>query len=60
MTLNIGDKYSIKRIITEEEVLLFSEVSGDKNPLHLDEEYAKKTRFKGRMCFQELDKWVNQ
>lgn len=50
MTLNIGDKYSIKRIITEEEVLLFSEVSGDKNPLHLDEEYAKKTRFKGRIC----------
>ena len=50
MTLNIGDKYSIKRIINEEEVLLFSEVSGDKNPLHLDEEYAKKTRFNGRIC----------
>lgn len=50
MTLNIGNKYSIKRIISEEEVLLFSEVSGDKNPLHLDEEYAKKTRFNGRIC----------
>lgn len=50
MILNIGDKFCIKRIISDEEVVLFSEVSGDKNPLHLDEEYAKKTRFNGRIC----------
>jgi len=35
--------------ITEEMVLKFSELSGDKNPIHLDEEYSKKTEFGARI-----------
>jgi len=45
----IGDKASITKKITNEMIMLFSEISDDKNPLHLDEEYAKTTIFKGRI-----------
>ncbi|MCB2293976.1 MaoC family dehydratase [Clostridium algoriphilum] len=45
----VGDKASITKKITTEMVIQFSEISEDKNPLHLDEEFAKTTRFKGRI-----------
>lgn len=38
--------YNEKIKITQEMVNSFSEVSGDKNPIHLDEEYCKTTIFK--------------
>lgn len=44
--INIGDKAIAKRSWEEKEVQLFSELSGDINPIHLDAEYAKKTIFK--------------
>lgn len=47
--ISIGSKASISKTITEEDVRLFSTITGDYNPLHLDEEYAKKTIFKGRV-----------
>jgi len=34
---------------TQDEVNGFAEVTGDKNPIHLDEEYAAKTMFKKRI-----------
>ncbi len=37
-------------LITEENIKLFAEVTGDKNPIHIDEEYAKGTIFKERIC----------
>jgi len=36
--------------ISDEIVKKFAEVSGDKNPLHLDEQYARNTIFKGRIA----------
>ena len=36
--------------ITEQLISDFATVTGDKNPLHLDEAYASKTRFKGRIA----------
>jgi 3-hydroxybutyryl-CoA dehydratase len=36
--------------ITEERVQRFAELSGDINPLHMDEAYASKTAFKGRIA----------
>lgn len=47
--LNVGDKVSLVRAFTEEDVQLFAKVSGDTNPAHLDQEYAKGTMFKDRI-----------
>ena len=48
--MSLGMSSNFKRIVTEEHINLFSEVSGDKNPLHLDEDFAKKTIFEGRIA----------
>lgn len=47
--INIGDKASYSRTVTEADVLLFGGVSGDLNPAHFNEEYSKNTIFKGRI-----------
>lgn len=44
-TLKIGDSYSTKRLLTAEDVRTFADLTGDDNPIHIDEEYAKSTRF---------------
>jgi 3-hydroxybutyryl-CoA dehydratase len=41
----IGDTATFSKTITDADVLLFAAVSGDNYPLHVDEEYAKTTRF---------------
>lgn len=46
----IGDKIIFTEKITDEMVRKFAEVSGDKNPMHLDDEYASKTRFGKRIA----------
>ncbi len=48
--LQPGMSASFSKTITEADILLFSGVSGDINPAHLDEEYAKNTMFKGRIA----------
>ena len=48
--VNIGDKASVTRQITESDVFRFAEVSGDRNPIHLDPEYARQTIFKERIA----------
>ena len=40
---------SIKKLISEKMVQNYAEVSGDFNPIHLDENYAKKTDFKNKI-----------
>ena len=40
---------SIKKLISEKMVQDYAEVSGDFNPIHLDEDYAKKTEFKNKI-----------
>lgn len=44
--LQVGDTYSEIFSYTQEQVIRFAELSGDKNPLHLDAEYAATTMFK--------------
>jgi 3-hydroxybutyryl-CoA dehydratase len=41
----VGDTATFSKTITDADVLLFAAVSGDNYPLHVDEEYAKTTRF---------------
>lgn len=47
--LNIGDNYKKEIMVTDKAVEYFAKASGDKNPIHLDEEYASKTVFKQRV-----------
>lgn len=48
--LQIGQKASFTKTITETDVYLFAGISGDINPAHLNEEYAKNTFFKTRIA----------
>lgn len=48
--LEVGFKASRKIQITDKMVMQFAEMSGDTNPIHLDEEFAKTTRFKRRIA----------
>ena len=50
MDLNIGDTFSTSREVTDEIIRKFADVSGDYNPIHLDEEFAAKTRFGKRIA----------
>src|SRR3982750_1176517 len=50
MDLKIGDSFSTTRLVTDELIRRFAEVSGDYNPIHLDEEFAKTTRFGRRIA----------
>lgn len=47
--LHTGDTASITKLFSEADVLGYAAVSGDSNPVHLDEEYAKTTLFKTRI-----------
>ena len=46
----IGTKKKFNVTISEEMVNDFAKLSGDNNPLHMDENYAKSNNFKGRVC----------
>ena len=48
--LRIGDSAQISKVITEEMIKDFAKASGDFNPVHLDQAYAEKTMFKGRIA----------
>ncbi len=50
MKLKIGDKFTTNRTVTDALIRAFAEVSGDFNPIHLDEEFAKTTRFRQRIA----------
>jgi len=48
--LKIGDSAQIVKTITEGDIELFARATGDFNPVHLDQGYAEKTVFKGRIA----------
>ena len=54
MNLNVGDTASITRTITDADIRAFAELSGDRNPVHLDEAFANKTRFGRRIAYGML------
>ena len=48
--LTIGQSASYERTVSADDIQKFGEVSGDFNPLHFDDEYAKGTIFRGRIA----------
>ena len=48
--LQIGDRAETEYTVTEEDLRKFAEISGDWNPLHFDEVYAKKSIFRQRIA----------
>lgn len=50
MDIKIGDRFETVREVTDGLIRAFAEVSGDHNPIHLDEEFAAKTRFGRRIA----------
>ncbi len=50
MPFTVGSKALFSKQISERDVETFAEISGDKNPLHLDEQFAKGTRFGARIA----------
>jgi 3-hydroxybutyryl-CoA dehydratase len=50
MRIKVGDTASITRKIKDEDIRAFSDVTGDHNPVHLDESFAGGTRFGKRIA----------
>ena len=46
----VGQSAEMTKIITEEDVFLFARITGDRNPVHISEEFAAKTRFGERIA----------
>ena len=49
MTFKVGDSAEITKTIEQADVDAFARVTGDHNPVHVDEEFAKTTRFGKRI-----------
>ncbi|RLD05957.1 MAG: enoyl-CoA hydratase [Chloroflexi bacterium] len=47
--IKIGDSASLTKSFSDTDVRSFAEISGDKNPLHLDDDYAAQTQFERRL-----------
>jgi len=48
--LKVGDSAQISKTITETDINDFAKVTGDFNPVHVDQAYAEKTIFKARIA----------
>jgi|TARA_R110000868_G_scaffold225999_3_gene478351 3-hydroxybutyryl-CoA dehydratase len=52
--MRIGQSAEAARVVEEADLELFAKVSGDYNPVHMDEEYARSTPFRGRIVHGAL------
>jgi len=48
--IETGKIFEFKRLLTSQDVSDFSKLTGDENPLHLDEKCARNTKFGNRIC----------
>ncbi len=48
--LKVGDAEEFSKTVSESDIYLFAGVTGDLNPAHIDEAYARGTFFKGRIA----------
>lgn len=54
MSFAVGSKAAFSKTISERDVATFAEISGDRNPLHLDDQFARGTRFGARIAHGAL------
>ncbi|MBD0370106.1 MAG: MaoC family dehydratase [Pyrinomonadaceae bacterium] len=50
MSLKVGDTDSVTKTITDDDIRAFAALTGDNNPVHLDDDFAKTTRFGRRIA----------
>jgi 3-hydroxybutyryl-CoA dehydratase len=50
MMYELGQSAEMTKVITEEDILRFAEITGDRNPVHISEEFAAQTRFGERIA----------
>lgn len=48
--VEVGQRFTFSKTMSDQDILDFTRVSGDTNPIHLDESYASKTRFGKRVA----------
>ena len=48
--LTVGQTESFAKTVTDADITLYAGISGDTNPVHLDDEYATESMFKGRIA----------
>ena len=48
--VKVGDTVSFEKTVSEDDIVAFARATGDEQPLHLDDAYAAKTRFKRRIA----------
>ncbi len=47
--IRVGNVTEFSKTITESDVMQYAEITGDKNPAHMDQGWAQHTQFKGRI-----------
>ncbi len=50
MQVEVGETTEFSKTVTDADIALFSAISGDFDPIHVDEEYARKTPFGRRIA----------
>ena len=48
--IEMGMSRSLRKVVTDEDIEMFATISTDRNPVHLDDDYARDTIFEGRIA----------
>ncbi|MDQ2095063.1 MaoC family dehydratase [Rhodalgimonas zhirmunskyi] len=48
--IEMGMTRHLRKVVTDEDIEMFAQVSTDRNPVHLDDDYARDTIFEGRIA----------
>ncbi|MEX3316765.1 MaoC family dehydratase [Sulfitobacter sp. PS-8MA] len=48
--IEIGMTRHLRKVVTDMDIEMFAQVSTDRNPVHLDDDYARETIFEGRIA----------
>ena len=48
--IEMGMTRSLRKVVTDADIEMFAQVSTDRNPVHLDDDYARDTIFEGRIA----------